>query len=54
MEDIKYSKENIKFALRVGAIIYDKNKEKVLLFRGNDMNFYMLQEYYGQMSREHR
>ena len=42
MEDIKYSKENIKFALRVGAIIYDKNKEKVLLFRGNDMNFYML------------
>ena len=42
MEDIKYSKENIKFALRVGAIIYDKNKEKVLSFRGNDMNFYML------------
>lgn len=42
MEDIKYSKENIKFALRVGAIIYDINKEKVLLFRGNDMNFYML------------
>ena len=42
MNDIKYDKDNFSFAYRVSAIIYNKNKTKILLFRGNERNFYML------------
>ena len=42
MNDIKYEKDNFSFAYRVSAIIYNKDKTKILLFRGNDTNFYML------------
>lgn len=42
MNDIKYDKDNFSFAYRVSAIIYNSDKTKILLFRGNDRNFYML------------
>lgn len=42
MNDIKYDKDNFSFAYRVSAIIYNSDKTKILLFRGNDSNFYML------------
>lgn len=42
MNDIKYDKDNFSFAYRVSAIIYNSDKTKILLFRGNDCNFYML------------
>ena len=42
MNDIKYNKNNFSFAYRVSAIIYNGDKTKILLFRGNDSNFYML------------
>lgn len=42
MNDIKYDKDNFTFAYRVSAIIYNSDKTKILLFRGNDSNFYML------------
>lgn len=42
MNDIKYDKDNFSFAYRVSAIIYNGDKTKILLFRGNDSNFYML------------
>lgn len=42
MEDIKYTNNKFKFAYRVSAIIYNSDKTKILLFTGNDSNFYML------------
>lgn len=42
MNDIKYDKNNFSFAYRVSAIIYNSDKTKILLFRGNDSDFYML------------
>ena len=42
MNDIKYDRDNFSFAYRVSAIIYNKDKTKILLFYGNDMDYYML------------
>ncbi len=42
MSDIKYQNDHYNFAYRVSALIYNKEKTKILIFRGNDMNFYML------------
>lgn len=42
MEDIKYKNNRFMFAYRVSAIIYNSDKTKVLLFNGNDRNYYML------------
>lgn len=42
MEDIKYENNKFKFAYRVSAIIYNSDKTKILLFTGNDSNFYLL------------
>ena len=42
MEDIKYENNKFKFAYRVSAVIYNKEKTKILLFYGNDMDYYML------------
>lgn len=42
MCDIKYKNSNYNFAYRVSALIFNKEKTKILLFYGNDTNFYML------------
>lgn len=42
MEDIKYENNKFKFAYRVSAIIYNFDKTKILLFTGNDSDYYML------------
>ena len=42
MRDIKYDRDNFSFAYRASAIIYNKDKTKILLFYGNDMDYYML------------
>ena len=42
MNDIKYKNEKFKFTYRVSAIIYNEDETKMLLFYGNDMDFYML------------
>ena len=42
MSDIKYQNENFNFVYRVSAIIYNLDKSKILLFYGNDSDFYML------------
>ena len=42
MCDIKYKNNNYNFAYRVSALIFNKEKTKILLFYGNDTNFYML------------
>ena len=42
MHDIKYKNNNYNFAYRVAAIIFNKEKTKILLFYGDDMDFYML------------
>ncbi|MBR2786431.1 MAG: NUDIX domain-containing protein [Clostridia bacterium] len=42
MNDIKYENNNFKFAYRVSAIIYNSDKTKILLFTGNDSDYYML------------
>ncbi len=42
MEDIKYENNNFKFSYRVSAIIYNSDKTKILLFMGNDSDYYML------------
>lgn len=42
MNDIKYDKDNFSFAYRVSALIYNKDKTKILLFYGENSNFYML------------
>lgn len=42
MSDIKYNNKNFYFAYRVSAIIYNADETKILLFYGDDMDFYML------------
>ena len=42
MEDIKYSNNNFNFVYRVSAVIFNKDKTKILLFYGNDSDFCML------------
>ena len=42
MKDIKYNKDNFFFIYRVSALIFNKDKTKILLFYGNDSDFYML------------
>ena len=42
MSDIKYDRDNFSFAYRVSAIIYNKDKTRILLFYGNDSDYYML------------
>lgn len=42
MEDIKYNRDNFFFIYRVSALIFNKDKTKILLFYGNDSDFYML------------
>lgn len=42
MDDIKYNKDNFFFIYRVSALIFNKDKTKILLFYGNDSDYYML------------
>lgn len=42
MEDLKYNRDNFFFIYRVSALIFNKDKTKILLFYGNDSDFYML------------
>ena len=42
MNDIKYDKDIFFFFFRVSALIYNKDKTKILLFYGENSNFYML------------
>ncbi len=42
MNDIKYKNRNYNFAYRVSVFIYNADKTKILLFYGDDMDFYML------------
>lgn len=42
MKDIKYSDESFQFAYRVSALIFNSDKSKILLFYGDDREFYML------------
>ena len=42
MEDIKCDGNNFHFIYRAGALIFNKDKSKVLLYYGNGANFYML------------
>ncbi len=42
MNDIKYDRDNFSFAYRVSTIIYNEDKTKILLFYGNDSDYYML------------
>lgn len=42
MNDIKYRNGKFNFAYRVSAIIYNADETKILLFYGDDMEFYML------------
>ena len=42
IEDIKYSEDNFFFIYRVSALIFNKDKTKILLFYGNDSDYYML------------
>lgn len=41
-EDILFNEKNFNFAYRVSAVIFNKEKTKILLFYGNDMDYYML------------
>lgn len=41
-DDIKYKNENFNFAYRVSAIMYNDDETRILLFYGDDMEFYML------------
>lgn len=40
--DIKYVNNDFQFIYRVSSIIYNNAKTKILLFYGNDRDFYML------------
>jgi len=42
IKDIKYKDGVFFFIYRVSALIFNKDKTKILLFFGNDMNYYML------------
>lgn len=41
--DIKYFNNDFQFIYRVSSIIFNSDKTKILLFYGNDRDFYMLQ-----------
>ena len=42
IKDIKYNGDNFSFAYRVSALIFNQDKTKILLFYGNNMDYYML------------
>ena len=42
IKDIKYNNESFFFLYRVSALIFNKDKSKILLFYGNEMDYYML------------
>jgi 8-oxo-dGTP diphosphatase len=42
MADIRYKNKNFNFVYRVSSIIYNKDKTKILLFYGNNSDYYML------------
>lgn len=42
IKDVKYNDDNFFFLYRVSALIFNKDKSKILLFYGNDMDYYML------------
>lgn len=42
MEDIIYKRDKFYFIYRVSAVIFNKDKTKILLFYGNDSDYYML------------
>lgn len=42
MKDIRYKENNYQFHYRTSAIIYNKNKTKILLFKSSNRDFYML------------
>lgn len=42
IKDIKYKDGGFFFIYRVSALIFNKDKTKILLFYGNDMDYYML------------
>lgn len=42
MKDIRYKENNYQFHYRTSAIIYNKNKTKILLFKSSNREFYML------------
>ncbi len=42
MKDIRYKENNYQFHYRTSAIIYNKDKTKILLFKSSNRDFYML------------
>lgn len=42
MKDIRYKENNYQFHYRTSAIIYNKYKTKILLFKSSNRDFYML------------
>lgn len=42
MKDIRYKENNYQFHYRTSAIIYNKDKTKILLFKSSNRGFYML------------
>lgn len=42
MKDIKYKENNYQFHYRTSAIIYNKDKTKILFFKSSNRDFYML------------
>ena len=42
IKDVKYNDDNFFFLYRVSVLIFNKDKTKILLFYGNDMDYYML------------
>ena len=44
IKDVKYKDKNFLFLYRISALIFNKDKSKILLFYGNDMDYYILPE----------
>ncbi len=42
MKDIRYKENNYQFHYRTSAIIYNKDKTKILLFKSSNRDFYMI------------
>ncbi len=42
MNDVEYQNKEYNFEYRVSVLIYNKEKTKILVFYGNDIDFYML------------
>ncbi len=42
MKDIRYKENNYQFHYRTSAIIYNKDKTKILFFKSSNRDFYML------------